>query len=137
MSTDHAALSSSSAAVVDDTLLRRALQLDAVVSGANGVAYLALGGALDSVLGVPASLLWALGGLLVGYAAFVWYAASSLRPAAVWAVIAANVTWAAASLVVLAGGWLSPTTAGGVWIALQALAVALLAAAQVYALRRG
>ena len=117
-------------------LVRRLLQLDAAACVVNGAVYLALGGVLDSVLGVDASLLWPLGGLLLAWAAFLWYAASSLRPGATWVVIGANVGWAVVSLVVLAGGWLSPTTVGGVWIAVQALAVAALAGAQLYALRR-
>lgn len=120
----------------DESLLRRLLQLDAIVVAINGAAYAVLGGVLDSVLGVPARLLWALGGLLIVWSVFVWYAATSLRPEAVWAVIAANFVWTALSLVVLAGGWLSPTTAGGVWIALQAVAVGALAVLQLYALRR-
>jgi hypothetical protein len=132
MTTETAALRSNG----DETLLRRLLQLDAVVCAANGAVYLALGGILDSFLGVPASVLWALGGLLIVWAVFLWYAATSLGREAAWAVIAANVGWAALSIVVLAAGWLSPTVAGGVWIALQALAVAALAAAQLYALRR-
>ena len=117
-------------------LLRRLLQIDSVACAANGAVYLVLGGVLDSFLGVPASLVWPVGALLIVWAAFLWYAATSLRPEAAWAVIAANIGWAALSLVVLAGGWLSPTVAGGVWIALQALAVAALAAVQLYALRR-
>lgn len=120
----------------DESLLRRLLQLDAIVVAINGAAYAVLGGVLDSVLGVPARLLWALGGLLIVWSVFVWYAATSLRLEAVWAVIAANFVWTALSLVVLAGGWLSPTTAGGVWIALQAVAVGALAVLQLYALRR-
>jgi hypothetical protein len=137
MSSEHAALEPAlPARAGNGALLRRALQLDAIVSGANGAVYLALGGVLDSALGVPASLLWPLGALLIVYAGFVWYAASSQRRAAAWAVIATNVGWAAASLAVLAAGWLSPTTAGGVWIALQALVVAALAGVQLYALRR-
>jgi hypothetical protein len=119
-----------------EALLRRLLQLDAVVVAANGAAYLVLGGVLDSLLGVPSGLLWSLGGLLVAWAVFVWYAATSPRRETAWVVIAANVAWAVVSLVVLAGGWLSPTTAGGAWIALQALAVAALAGVQLYALRR-
>jgi hypothetical protein len=120
------------------TLLRWALGVDAIVSGANGVVYLAAGGALDSVLGLSATLLRPLGAFLLVYAAALALVAS--RPAinvpAVWVVIAGNASWALGSLVALAAGWLSPTVAGGVWIVLQALAVAAFAAFQLYSLRR-
>jgi hypothetical protein len=121
-----------------DALLRAALKLDAVVTGANGVAYLAAAGVLDSLLGAPAAFLRAIGAFLVLFAAAVWFL--STRPAipagGVRAVITANVTWALASFVVLALGSLSPTVGGGIWMALQAVVVAGFAALQLYALRR-
>jgi hypothetical protein len=122
--------------VPDRTLLRWALGLDAIATGANGVVYLAAGGALDSALGLSATLLRPLGAFLLVYAAALALVAS--RPAinvpAVWVVIVGNAAWAVGSLVGLAAG-LSPTVAGGVWIVLQALAVAAFAAFQLYALR--
>jgi hypothetical protein len=120
------------------TLLRWALGLDAIVSGANGVVYLAAGGVLDSALGLSATLLRPLGVFLLVYAAALALVAS--RPAinvpAVWVVIVGNAAWAVASLVGLAAEWLSPTVVGGVWIVLQALAVAAFAVFQLYSLRR-
>ena len=120
-------------------LLRLALKLDALVTGLNGAAYLAAATALDSPLGVEAGVLRPIGAFLLVYAAAVWVVATraEIRPAAVRTVVAANAIWAADSLVVLAAGWLSPTTVGGVWIALQALVVAGFAALQAYALRVG
>ena len=120
------------------TLLRFALKLDAVVSGANGVAYLAAAGLLDSPLGVDADVLRPLGAFLLLYAAAIWFLATraEIRPLAVRAVIEGNAIWVTASLVVLAANWLSPTLGGGVWIALQATVVAGFAALQAYALRR-
>ena len=50
-------------------------------------------------------------------------------------VIGANAIWAADSLIVLAAGWLDPSTGGAVWIALQALVVADFAGLQAAALR--
>jgi hypothetical protein len=118
------------------TVLRRFLALDAAVTGANGVAYLTASGPLGRLLGVDSGLLLGLGVFLVVYAAAVGLLASRARPAAlpVRAVIEANLAWAALSLVALAM-WLSPSTAGGVWTVLQALAVGGFAALQYAALR--
>ena len=52
------------------------------------------------------------------------------------AVIAANVLWALDSALLLAADWFTPTTAGQVVVALQAVGVAALAALQYAGLRR-
>ncbi|MGW6790411.1 hypothetical protein [Streptomyces chartreusis] len=118
------------------TVLRRFLALDAVVTGANGLAYLAVSGPLGRLLGVESSLLLALGAFLAVYAGAVALLASRARPAGlpVRAVIEANLAWTVLSLVALAL-WLSPTTAGAVWTVLQALTVAGFAGLQYAALR--
>ena len=118
-------------------LVRLALRLDAVVTGANGVAYLAAASLLDGPLGVEASTLRPIGAFLVVYAIAVALVSRPERPSptAVRMVIGANAIWAAGSLVVLAAGWLDPSTAGAVWIALQALVVADFAGLQAAALR--
>lgn len=118
------------------TMLRRFLAADAVVTGVNGLAYLAAAGPLGRFLGVDSGLLRALGAFLVVYAAAVGLLASRERPPMlpVRAVIDANLFWAVLSLVALAA-WLTPSTAGAVWTVLQALAVAGFAAAQYIAVR--
>lgn len=118
------------------TVLRRFLALDAVVTGANGLAYLAVSGPLGRLLGVDSTLLIVLGAFLTGYAAAVGLLASRARPAAlpVRAVIETNLAWTVLSLVALAV-WLSPSTAGAVWTVLQALTVAGFAGLQYAALR--
>ena len=118
------------------TVLRRLLTLDAVVTGANGLAYLVASGPLRRLLGVDGTLLLALGAFLTVYAAAVGLLASRARPAAlpVRAVIEANLAWSVLSLAALAL-WLSPSTAGGVWTVLQALTVAGFAVLQHLALK--
>ncbi|MBT2416650.1 hypothetical protein J7F01_35210 [Streptomyces sp. ISL-22] len=118
------------------TVLRRFLALDAVVTGANGLAYLVVSGPLGRLLGVDPGLLLGLGAFLTVFAAGVGLLASRARPAAfpVRAVIEANLVWAVLSLVALVM-WLSPTTAGAVWTVLQALTVAGFAALQYAALK--
>jgi hypothetical protein len=121
-----------------EAVLRLTLQVDAVVTGANGLAYLAAAGALDSVLGVPADFLRGIGAFLVLFAAGVW--AVSSRPrlgrSAVTTVIAMNAAWAGASIALVAADWHTPTPGGAVWTVLQALTVGGFAAAQLWALRR-
>jgi hypothetical protein len=116
--------------------LRRFLALDAGVTGANALAYLALSGPLGRFFDVDSTLLLELGAFLAVYAAAVGLLASRRRPSAlgVRAVIEANLAWAVLSCLALAL-WLTPSAAGAVWTALQALTVAGLAALQYIALK--
>ncbi|MFE9042420.1 hypothetical protein ACFY9F_13435 [Streptomyces sp. NPDC012421] len=118
------------------SMVRRFLALDAVVTGANGLAYAVAGGPLGELLGVDRTLLLGLGVFLTAYAAGVaWLAARPQPPAlGVKLVIDANLLWAALSLVALAA-WLEPTTAGVVWTPVQAGTVAGFALLQWAALR--
>jgi predicted membrane-bound spermidine synthase len=118
------------------TMLRRFLALDAVVTGANGLAYALASGPLGRLLGVDAPLLLGLGVFLTAFAAGVGYLASRPQPpaAAVTLVVDANVLWAVLSVAALLA-WLSPTTAGTLWIPVQAATVAGFAALQWTALR--
>jgi hypothetical protein len=131
-------MSTHSFALPRHDLLRLALVADAAVTGANAVAYLAGAFVLDSLLGVPAGLLLALGAFLAVFAGLVLRVAT--RPevprAGVLAVIDANMAWVVASLLVLALDAFTPETAGQVWIALQAVVVAGFAALQWIGLRR-
>jgi hypothetical protein len=118
------------------TALRRFLALDAVVTGANGVAYLAASGPLGRLLGVGSTLLLELGLVLTVYAAAVGLLASRARPAVlpVKAVVEINLAWSALSVLALAL-WLSPTATGAVWTVLQAATVAGFATLQHLALK--
>ncbi|MFF5637645.1 hypothetical protein [Streptomyces sp. NPDC012825] len=118
------------------TALRRFLALDAVVTGANGVAYAAASRPLGELLGIDADLLFELGLFLSVFAAGVAWLASRPQPPApaVKLVVDANLLWAALSLVALLTR-LEPTTAGLVWTPLQAVTVAGFAVLQWTALR--
>ncbi|MFE5793847.1 hypothetical protein ACFQ8C_14900 [Streptomyces sp. NPDC056503] len=119
-----------------DSALRRFLALDAVVTGANGLAYALAPGPLGELLGVDSALLLGLGLFLTVYAAGVAWLASRPQPPApgVKLVVDANLLWAVLSLVALAA-WLEPTTAGIVWTPVQAATVAGFALLQWTALR--
>ncbi|MER5219467.1 hypothetical protein [Streptomyces flaveus] len=118
------------------TMLRRFLALDAAGTGANGIAYLVASGPMGRLLGVDSGLLFILGLFLTAYAAGVGLLASRPQPPAlpVRAVIELNLAWAALSFIALVV-WLSPTTAGAVYVPVQALVVAGFALVQYAALR--
>jgi hypothetical protein len=120
------------------TLLRTALQLDAGVTAANGAAYLALAAPLHDLLGFSQGLLRGAGLFLLVYAAAVALLAAAPRPArgAVLAVVVGNTIWALDSMAAAGAGWGDPTTAGTVWLVLQALVVAGFAALQLAGLKR-
>jgi hypothetical protein len=119
-------------------LLRFALTLDGIATGANGVLYLVGAPLLDGWLGLPTGVLMAVGAFLIVYAALVLRLAT--RPAmprpAVVAVIAANAVWVVDSLLALALDWFTPTTVGQILIAVQAVLVAGLAALQYTGLKQ-
>ena len=117
-------------------LLRLALELDAVVSGANGLAYLAAAGPIGELLGLSPALLRGVGACFVVYALAVWLVSRRPASAAVTAVIAGNALYALVSVVAAVAGWGSPETAGTVWIALQGLIVAGFAELQLMGRRR-
>ena len=114
------------------SLLRDVMRLDAAVTGANGVAYLALAGPLEGLLGLSAPLLRGVGAFLVVFALFV----AVLGTRVPLAVIGANIAWAAGSIVAAIAGWGSPETVGTVWIVLQAITVGALAELGLLGLRR-
>lgn len=119
--------------------LRRALLLDAVVSGATGLLMIAGAGLVEGLLGLPAALLRGAGLVLVPYVAFVAYTGTRgpiSRPA-VWAVVAANALWAVASALLLVSGWVAPTALGYAFVIGQAVVVLLLGELQYIGLRRG
>ena len=126
-------------ALRQQALLPLALKLDALVTGANGAAYVAAASVLDEPLGIPESTRRSVGVFLLLFAMAVWSVATrpEISRTAVLAVVAANALWVIDSLLAVAFDWGSPTTAGAVWIVLQALVVLGFAALQSYALSSG
>ncbi len=119
-------------------LLRLALKLDAIVTGANGAAYLIAAGPLGELFGLSPALLRGTGAFLLAFAAAVWLTATrpSIPRPAVHAIVAANAVWAAVSIIAAIAGWGSPETIGTVWIVMQAIVVAGFAELQLTGLRR-
>lgn len=119
--------------------LTTALRTDALASGAMGLALLLAAGPLGDLLQLPAPLLRTAGLILLPFAAFVAWVAT--RPAvprgAVRAIVAVNMAWAAASvLLVTIGDIVSPTALGTAFVVLQGLVVLAFAETQWVGLRR-
>jgi hypothetical protein len=124
--------------VGSDKFLRLVLKLDAVVTAANGLAYLALAGVLEDFFGYSTDVQYPVGVFLLAYGALVF--AVSTRPALNRAVVATfivvNVLWTVLSLAVLFSGELETTTIGAVWGVLQAIVVGAFAVLQYIGLKR-
>ncbi|MDF3931273.1 hypothetical protein [Pseudomonas citronellolis] len=119
-------------------LLRRALQLDALASGATGLLLALAAQPLSGLLGLPMPLLMVAGIVLLPFALVLAWMANGdpLSRAGVWVVIAANLLWVVESLLLLLSGWVQPTVAGCVFVIGQALAVGVLAELEFFGLRR-
>jgi hypothetical protein len=122
----------------EGSLLRLALRLDAVASGALGVLLLAAGPLLDELLGTPLGVAWPVGLFLVAFAAALWVAASRspVSGLAAWAVVVINLLWVVGSVATVAAGWLPLTALGVAFVLVQAAAVALFAGLELLGLRR-
>lgn len=91
--------------------LRRAIQADALVSGAMASLLVVGAGVLAPLLNLPEVFLRSTGFVLMVYVALVGLLGtrSMMSKAAVWAVIAVNAVWTVDSIALLVSGWVSPT----------------------------
>jgi len=120
------------------SLLRRALQADAIFSGTSGV-LLALGaGEFAPLLNLPEALLREAGLFLTVYAASVGWLGTrvSFPKILVAAVVAGNAAWTLSSIALMFSGAVSPNLMGEAVLAAQAIAVGVLAELQFLGLRR-
>jgi hypothetical protein len=119
-------------------LLRRAIQVDAVVSGAMALLLTFGAGLLAPLLHLPEPLLLESGLFLIAYAALVgWLGTRDAMPKAwVMAIIAGNALWTLGSIGLLFSGAVTPNLLGEAFVALQAIAVGVFAELQYLGLRR-
>lgn len=120
------------------SFLRRVLLADAATGIVTGLLMLFGAGFLESLLGLPATLLREAGIILLPLAVFVGYVGlrKELSRRLVWIVIAFNVLWVIDSVVLLMSGWVSPTLLGQAFIVMQAVAVAVFAELEYFGMRR-
>lgn len=119
-------------------LLRQALIADAATTAACGLLMLMAASPLSGLLGLPEALLRAAGTILLPYAALIGFLGirEQLHKPVVWSVMIGNGLWAADSLLLLASGWIVPTSAGYAFVIAQAFVVLIYAELQFVGLRR-
>ncbi|MFD9599450.1 hypothetical protein [Streptomyces sp. NPDC059970] len=138
MSSQNAGTVPATGVARSDSLLRFALLADVILTGANGIGYLALATVLDSLLGVRLSVQYPVGVFLTVYALWVLVVSrqESINRGAVAVIITLNVAWAVAGVVAVAVDALTATGIGNGWIVFQGLVVAAMGALQYVGLRR-
>lgn len=117
----------------DRVSLRSVLLVDAVVSGAVGVLFLLGAGVLDGALDIPEAFLRGVGIALLPWCALLFLVArrAVISRAAVRFVIAVNLAWVAASILLPFTGWVEPNALGVAFILVQALAVCVFGLLQI------
>lgn len=118
--------------------LRRAIQGDAIITGAMALLLVAAAGVLGPMLNLPESFLRQVGIFLIVYAALVGFLGTreTMLRLAVWAVILCNALWTIDSIVLLFTGWMSPNLLGTAFIVAQAVSVGIIAELQYIGLKR-
>jgi hypothetical protein len=119
-------------------LLRRAIQIDAVVSGAMALLLTFAAGALATLLQLPEALLLESGLFLMAYVALIgWLGLRATMPKLlVLAVIIGNAAWTLGSIGLLFSSLVSPNLLGQLFVAAQAIAVGVFAELQFTGLRK-
>ncbi len=118
--------------------MRNVLRIDALSCVACGLLQLVFPAQLADLLQLPAPLLAYTGEFLLVYAAVVAFV-STRKPIprnVVWLLVAGNLGWAAACVLLLLSGSVQPTVLGMAYVLMQALTVAVLAELQYFGLRR-
>ncbi|SFL88258.1 hypothetical protein SAMN03159423_4172 [Bradyrhizobium sp. NFR13] len=119
-------------------LLRRAIQIDAVVSGAMALLLSFAAGMLAPLLHLPEALLLESGLFLIAYAALVgWLGTRATMPKLlVLVIIIGNALWTLGSIGLLFSDAVTPNLLGQIFVAAQAITVGVFAELQYIGLRR-
>jgi hypothetical protein len=111
------------------------IHTDGLVCVTAGIVIAATASWLDGILGIPAAVVAAVGLGLIGYGALLLALAHrGAPPPGVRVVVAVNLLWAVASVVVAATGSLTPV--GTAVVLLQAVAVGAVAGLELRTLRQ-
>ncbi len=118
--------------------LRRALQLDAIVTGAMALLLVFGDSALAPLFNLSEALLRDTGLFLIAYTAVVGWLATrpSMPKALVMAVIAGNAAWTVISIALLFSGAVKPNMLGEIFVTIQAIATGAFAELQFIGRRR-
>jgi hypothetical protein len=123
--------------VNNGNLLRQALLLDAMASGAMGIVMAAAPGFIARLLNLPNGFVLYIGLFLIGFAATLLVLRRYPQPTLIWLVILGNIGWVIASIVLLFTSLIAPNTLGVIFIVAQAAVVALFAELEFIGQRRG
>jgi hypothetical protein len=116
-------------------MLNTFLRLDALASGALGLLLLVLTGPAEDELGMPVGFSIGAALVMLGWAGFVVWVAAHPSRGFVTEVVALNLVYVAASVLVAVTDWVALTDLGVVLVLAQALAVLGLTAGQFAGLR--
>lgn len=118
--------------------LRFVLFADAATCIITGLLLTVSGGFLESILNLPANLMFYAGLSLFPFAAFLIYAATrkSVSKTAIWLIIGLNLLWTIDSFLLLVSGWVAPTTFGYAFVIFQAVGVLMFADLEFIGLRK-
>jgi hypothetical protein len=119
-------------------LLRRAIQADAIVTGAVALLQTFGAGLLAPLLNLPQSLVLETGLFLIAYTALVgWLGTRPSMPKTLVAiVILGNAAWALGSIALMFSGRLTPSLLGYAFIAMHAISTGVFAELQYIGMRR-
>jgi hypothetical protein len=120
------------------TFLRRAIQADAIVTGAVALLQTFGAGVLAPMLSLPQALVLETGLFLIAYTALVgWLGTRQSMPKALVAiVIAGNAAWALGSIALMFSGAVTPNLLGYAFIAVHAISTGVFAELQYIGLRK-
>ncbi len=120
------------------SLLRNALLVDAIGTGATGLLMAVAASLLAPLLGLPENLVFYAGLLLILFSGFVYITANGqpISRRAAMAIIILNALWVIDSIALLASGWVEPTRLGYVFVVGQALVGGAFAELQFIGIRR-
>ena len=129
---------SSSSILSSPNFLRNVLRVDALSCIACGVLQVTFPAAMARFLNLPEGLVAYTGEFLLVYAAVVGFVSTRnpLPRSVVWALVAGNIGWALACVLLLVSASVSPSVLGVAYVVVQALTVAVLAELQYFGLRR-
>ena len=119
-------------------ILHTAFTINSLMSGLCGLIFVVAGQRLGPLFGLPPSVLWILGAVLVAFAAHLAYVARQDvigRGSALYFLVC-DVAWVAASVVILLGFPALMTGVGRLVFAVIADAVAIVAVAEFVGYRR-
>jgi hypothetical protein len=120
------------------TFLRRAIQADAIVTGAVALLQTFGAGVLAPMLSLPQPLVLETGLFLIAYTVLVgWLGTRQSMPKALVAiVIAGNAAWALGSIALMFSGAVTPNLLGYAFIAIHAISTGVFAELQYIGLRK-